>query len=104
MTENIEMAVFAIALLLMTFNIIVCTWFVDHRRHVAVGAWITRLTAILPGFIAVCAGIYFQVHASGPGIGQALSAAGLLLIFGAIQLLSMVVRLDEAAGGKSEHG
>ena len=90
-TENIEMTIFALALLIITANIIICSWFIVHEKYLQVGAWITRITGVIPGFLAISWGVYIKITDSESTLGMALFSAGLLLEFGAIQLLSIIL-------------
>jgi len=98
-----ESAVFAFALLIITANIIICSWFIEHEKYLSVGAWITRITAILPGFLALSWGVYLKVTESESSLGMALFSAGLLLEFGAIQLLSLLLRKQTDAPSGTDH-
>lgn len=90
--ENEVAAVFALALLIITANIILGSWFIGQDKYFRIGAWITRITAVLPGFLALSWGLYLKVTETDSTLGMALFSAGLLLEFGAIQLMSLMLR------------
>ena len=92
-----ELAVLAIALLLSTTSITIYSWFDDHRKHLRLGIWAIRITAILPGLVSILWAIYTTATGEGSTLTMALSAAGIMLIGGGVQLLSLLVRKQRTA-------
>ncbi len=90
--RNPELVVFALALLSITVNIILCSWALERKQLIRFVAWFIRFTAILPGFLAVAWGLYESITKPDSTLGTALFSAGLLLEFGALQLLSILLR------------
>lgn len=90
--ENPELVIFALALLSITANIILCSLALERKQLVRLVAWFIRLTAILPGILAVAWGVYESITMPDSTLGTALFSAGLLLEFGALQLLSILLR------------
>lgn len=89
-TEDIGFGLLALALLLIVANIIFWPGIVNSSRYYRLGIWITRLTALTPGVVAVVAGVVIKVSDMGSEVGSILFAAGILLLSGAIQLLALV--------------
>ncbi len=99
-----DTAVFAIALFLLTANVIISSWFIEQEKLLPIGIWITRLTAILPGFLAIAIGIYLNVIETESTLGTALFSAGLLLEFGGIQLLMLILRIQTGLSNERGQG
>ncbi len=95
--------VFPLALFIITANIILCSWVVNRKAYLIFAAWIVRITAVLPGFLAVAFGLYFSITDTESTLGMTLFSAGLLVEFGAIQLLSMLFQLNAATSGNSNN-
>jgi hypothetical protein len=89
-TEDIDFGLFALALFLIVANIIFWPALANSSRYYRLGIWVTRLTALIPGVVAVVAGVVIKVGDMESGIGSVLFAAGILLVFGSIQLLALV--------------
>ena len=90
--ENLELVVLAVALLLSTTNIFVYSWFVEHEKYLHIGIWVIRVTGAFPGLVFSIWAIYAMATDRGSTLGIVLVTAGLLLVTGAIQLLSLLVR------------
>ena len=92
-----ELAVLAVALLLSTTSITVYSWFDDHRKNLRLGIWAIRITAILPGLASILWAIYAMATGEESTFAMALSTAGILLVGGGVQLLSLLVRKQQTA-------
>lgn len=92
-----ELAVLAVALLLSTTSITVYSWFDGHRRNLRLGIWAIRITAILPGLASILWAIYAMATGKESTLAMALSTAGVLLVGGGVQLLSLLVRKQQTA-------
>ena len=89
--ENIQLLIFASALILITLNILVCSFSASHSKYRVAGIWLIRATAIIPGFLAVCGGLYIWCIENNASVGWALFSAGMLLEMGGL-LLSGILR------------
>jgi len=89
--DNSELVIVSSALVLLTANIIVYSWSTAHREYRNLGRRIITLSAIIPGFVAVCWGVYIHIIGTDSTLGWTLFSAGMLLETGAIQL-SLVLR------------
>ena len=92
-----ELAVLAIALLLSTTSITIYSWFDDHGKQLRLGIWAIRITAILPGLVSVLWAIYAIATGEESTLGMALLTAGILLVGGGVQLLSLLARKQQTA-------
>ncbi len=88
--EFTELTIFVFALILLTANNLVFTLSVSKKKYSRVGVWIMNVTAIIPGFLAVCTGLYLTIIENNSSLGWALFSAGLLLETGAVQLSRML--------------
>lgn len=88
--ENRELLIFASALILITLNILVCSLTVGNRKYHIAAILVIRATAITPGFIAVCWGLFITLTENDTSLGWALFSAGILLETGALQLSSIL--------------
>lgn len=86
-----ELAVLAIALLLSTSSISIYSWLVVHGKRLNSGIWALRLTAVLPGLLSILWAIYTMATGNESPFGMALLTAGVLLVGGGVQLLSLLV-------------
>ena len=66
--------------------------FETHGRHLDIGIWIVRTTAIFPGLVLTLRAMYSIATQRGSTLGMALLASGLLLTGVAVKLLSLLVR------------
>lgn len=94
---TIELVVLAIALLLSTTSITIYSWFDDHRKNLKLGIWAIRITAILPGLASILWAIYAMATGEESTLTMALSTAGIMLVGGGVQLLSLLVRKQQTA-------
>jgi prepilin signal peptidase PulO-like enzyme (type II secretory pathway) len=101
--DNAEMLVFAMALLLTTINVFVYGWIIERGRHLQIGAWIIRFLAAVPAFFAVSWGLYLQAHDPESTLAKALTAAGLLLIAGGLQLIVLISRHRTRSTAETGH-
>jgi hypothetical protein len=92
-----ELAVLAIALLLSTTSITIYSWFDDHGKQLRLGIWAIRITAILPGLVSILWAIYAIATGEESTLAMALSMAGIMLVGGSVQLLSLLVRKQQTA-------
>ena len=92
-----ELAVLAIALLLSTTNITIFSWFDDHGKQLRLGIWAIRITPILPGLVFILWAIYAIATGEESTLATASSTAGILLVGGGVQLLSLLVRKQKTA-------
>lgn len=88
---ELELTVLALALLFSTANIFVYAWFENREKQLHTGMWVIRMTAVLPGFIAIVWAIFAMTTGKESTLVMALLTAGLLLVAGAIQLLSLLL-------------
>lgn len=88
--ENRELLIFASALILITLNILVCSLTVTKTKYHVAGISLIRATAIAPGFIAVCWGLFITLIENDTSLGWALFSAGILLETGSLQLSSIL--------------
>ncbi|UCH49848.1 MAG: hypothetical protein JSU95_08835 [Betaproteobacteria bacterium] len=87
-----ELAVLAIALLLSTTSISFYSWFEKPGKQLNTGIWAIRITAIFPGLVFVLWAIYSIATARESTLAMALLTAGILLVGGGVQLLSLLAR------------
>ena len=87
-----ELAVLAIALLLSTNSIFVYAWLDRHGKQRNHAMWVIRITAILPGLVFTLRAIYAMATGKAQTLAMALLTAGILLVVGGIQLLSLLAR------------
>ena len=90
--ENKELLIFASALIMITLSILVYSLSAGTKKYQVVSIWIIRATAIIPGFLAVCGGMYIKFIENDMSVGWALFSAGILLEIGALQLSRMLCR------------
>ena len=89
---TLELTILTIALLLSTTTITIYSWFEDHGKRLKLGIWTIRLTAILPGLVFILWAMYALATGAESTLAAALSTAGILLVGGGVQLLSLLVR------------
>ena len=90
--ENTELTVLALALFVTTLNIYVYSWFQDRARYLRAGLWVMRVTGILPGLAVTVWAVYVRATSTESVLGTTLLTAGLLLVAGGLQFLSMLQR------------
>ena len=93
--DNSELVIVSSALVLLTANIIVYSWSTTHREYRDMGRRIITLSAVIPGLVAVCWGVYIHIIRTDSALGWALFSAGMLLETGAIQLLLVLRKQGE---------
>ena len=89
---NIELAVMAVALFLSTVNILVYSWLETQATPLDTRIRVLRIVAVTPAFLASAGSVYMIATDRESPLGMALLTAGMLLIVGAIQLISLVTR------------
>ncbi len=89
---NIELIVLALALFVTTLNIYVYSWFENRVRFLRAGLWVMRITGILPGLAVTVWAMYVKATSTESVLGMALLTAGMLLVAGGLQFLSMLQR------------
>lgn len=97
---TIELAVLAIALLLSTSSIFVYSWCERHGKRIGIGLWIIRMIAVFPGLLFILWAIYAMATSKESKLGMALLTAGMLLVGGAVQLMSLLVRKQKSSPEK----
>ena len=90
--ENIESAVLAVALFVSTMNIFVYSWFESREKYIHFGPLVIKITGVLPSLVFTLWAMYILATSAESTLGQALLTAGICLVAGSIQLLSMLQR------------
>ena len=97
MENSVVIIIFSLALVLITMNILVYSFAVAYNKYCRAGMWVVNVTAVIPGFLAVCYGLYIRIIDDRSDAGWALFAAGMLLETGAIQLTILMRKKLAAA-------
>ena len=92
-----ELAVLAIALLLSTSSISVYSWFDSHGKQLRLGIWAIRTIAIFPALVFILWAGYVMATGKESTLATALLMAGITLVGGGVQLLSLLLRKQQTA-------
>ncbi len=97
-----ELIVLALALFATTLNIYVYSWFENRGRFLRAGLWVMRITGIVPGLAVTVWAMYVKATSPNSVLGMALLTAGILLVAGGLQFLSMLQRKLADGAGKAD--